>query len=145
VRAYAIVDAEDYAAVARYSWSLESTGYAKRNRSRSEPRPRKAYLHREIAGCVPGDGLEVDHLNFDRLDCRRGNLVVGTPEANRRRQRGWGGRQRGVYFAKDRGKWVAQANIGRRGESRHRTLGYFETEHEATMAVEAFWRTADAA
>ena len=40
------------------------------------------YLHREVLGLTPGDGLETDHRNGDRLDNRRSNLRVATRAQN---------------------------------------------------------------
>ena len=96
-------------------------------------------------GCVPGDGKEVDHKDFDRLNCRRSNLRVGTPAENRRNRRGNKGTTRGTFFWSERGKWVAQASVGRRGEAKRHFLGYFDTEGEAATGVAEFWEARDAA
>lgn len=62
---------------AGHRWSLHTGGYAFRREH-----GRSIYLHREILGLRPGDGLVADHVNRDRLDCRRLNLRVVTPAGN---------------------------------------------------------------
>jgi len=62
-RAWAIVDPADYPIVVRYDWAL-ADGYAARWGG--------TRMHRIILD--PPPGVEVDHINGDRLDNRRSNL-----------------------------------------------------------------------
>lgn len=99
--------------------------------------PRSLLLHRVLMGCVPGDGTEVDHVNRNRLDCRRSNLRVLDRAGN---AQNLGVQQtsvtgiRGVSFAATRrspNKYEAQVAVG--GHS-HR-LGYFASADEAAYVV----------
>lgn len=78
VRAHAQVDDLDYQRLGSLRWSLHPLGYAVR-RERRDERPRGGrrglvYLHREILKLDRRSPLAVDHVNRDRLDCRRENL-----------------------------------------------------------------------
>lgn len=96
------------------------------------------YLHREILGLVPGDGLEVDHRNRDRFDCRRENLRVVTRVENSQNVPGRPGTSahRGVAWDKARQRWRAQVMIA----GRQHQLGRFDTEDEAAAAAAAYRR-----
>jgi hypothetical protein len=92
-------------------------------------------LHRTILNAP--DDLQVDHISGDGLDCRKRNLRLATHTENARNARkrvdnasGF----KGVSWHKQRGKWVAQANV----EGRRKHLGLFDTARDAhTAYVEA--------
>lgn len=135
IRAHALVDPEDYWKLTERRWSYDaSTGYAVSN----EPgKYRNVRMHREIMGLVPGDGLEVDHANGDKLDYRRQNLRIVTRSEQMQNQRLRGGTSqfRGVSRYRD-GRWRAYCHLDRK----QKHLGYFETEAEAATAAAAFRR-----
>jgi hypothetical protein len=134
--AYALVDAADYEWLSQWHWSLDRGGYAKRGESRAGKK-RIVYLHRAVLGLEQGDGLEGDHVNGNRLDCRRSNLRVTTPRQNRQNRSklaGASSRYRGVSWHKPRRKWVAYAKLN--GRKHH--LGLFADEHEAAAVAAAF-------
>lgn len=127
----AIVDDEDYGMFAQHRWYMANIGYAMR-------RPWKApcqYLHRLIAGAKKGEF--VDHLNGNKLDCRRCNLRIATRsqnQMNRGVQRNNSLGLKGISFDKRRGKFYAR--IVTEGVKTH--LGTFSTKEEAKIAyVEA--------
>lgn len=122
VRAYALIDDED-AHLAAFAWRCHGS-YAARS-------PGTVLLHREVLGLVPGDGLQGDHINGDKLDCRRTNLRVGTQALNGQNILRTS-RYRGVTF--EAGRWRARATLG--GRNKH--LGRFNTEQEAAVAAAAF-------
>lgn len=135
VRAYALVDDEDYDRINAYRWYLAG-GYAHRH----GPRPRRVTIgmHREVLGLIPGDGVEVDHVDRDQtLDNRRSNLRCGTHALNTqnlRPQRSYKGRppaspSRGVSRWGER--WRARVMVN--GKSYF--LGYFDDEAEAARAA----------
>jgi hypothetical protein len=70
-----LLDPEDQHLLAAHRWYLASHGYVRRTSD-------DAYLHRVVAGCMPGDGLVVDHLNRCKHDNRRSNLRVGSQAEN---------------------------------------------------------------
>jgi len=135
VRAHAVVDAADYEWASRWRWWLTNWGYAKRD-ERIGGRRRAILLHRELLGLAPGDGLEGDHINGDRLDNRRSNLRVVTRAGNQQnRHYGFGASSyRGVSWHKPSGRWRAGAQLG--GKQRH--LGLFILEEDAAAAAAAF-------
>lgn len=132
VRAYTLIDAADAAYAAR-RWCLNSAGYAMRDK-------RGILLHRELLGLSRGDGLQVDHINRDRLDNRRSNLRVVTPgqqAQNKPSEHGASSPHRGVSLHKASGKWRAYGTVA--GRTTH--IGLFAAEQDAAAAVSA-WRTA---
>lgn len=76
---YAIVDEADYQELMKYRWHCDGKGYAKRTFSVNK-KPFWAHMHRQLMN--PGPGLEVDHINGDRLDNRRNNLRICTKQQN---------------------------------------------------------------
>lgn len=134
VKGYAMVDEADYSRVNRHRWHLGSNGYARRTVGPRSAR-RVVYLHRELLQ-VEG-GVQVDHLNRDRLDCRRSNLRVVTPQGNSQNtgsRAGSSSRYRGVCLFRRTGRWVASAQVN--GRAHH--LGYYENEDDAGAAAAAF-------
>lgn len=82
---FALVSDTDYQRVMdRGIWSLHINGYAYRNITENG-QTRTEYLHRFVLGLQPGDGLQVDHINGDRLNNTRGpqgNLRVVSASEN---------------------------------------------------------------
>lgn len=138
IRAHVIIDAcDDH--FAAHTWCLSGAGYAMRTLPKSKGR-RKLYLHREILGLTPGDGLQVDHIDRDPLNCRRSNLRVATAGQNAQNQASRpdsASLYRGVHWDKQRGKWYAKAELN---DVQH-WLGRYDDELEAAAVAQA-WRTA---
>lgn len=136
VRAYAVIDADDEALVNQWRWHLHSGGYAVRNVNLGADQYIKICLHRLLLGLVDGDGLQVDHINVDKLDNRRSNLRVVTHAQNMQNHPGFGGTSayRGVSWDKRDRKWRAYANVN----GRKRWIGYFADELDAAQAAAAF-------
>lgn len=129
----ALVDDEDYPAlVARGRWHFDR--YAKRVESayivggKGKHTSAVVYMHREIM--KPPVGLEVDHINGNRLDNRRSNLRLCPRNQNMwnvKHSRG-SSKYKGVSFR--RGRW--RATICCNGKSTE--LGTFLSEKEAALA-----------
>lgn len=144
VRAWALIDADDYERLVIYNWFVQdprsSTGsvYAVRNNWNGQAGiNHRVRMHREIMGLEKGDKRDVDHINGNTLDNRKANLRVVTHQQNRQNTRGWANassQYRGVSWDKSRGRWKAQASVG----GKNRLIGRFKTEEEANAAAIAF-------
>lgn len=139
--AYAQVD-PDNVHLAQYRWHLTKQGYAARRTTASTRRDRLiVLLHREVLGLAHGDGLQGDHINRDKLDCRRANLRITDATGNAQNRGSLPGSRsqyRGVYWSAQRSKWIAKAVM----DKRQIYIGLFADEHEAGRAVRA-WRIAN--
>jgi hypothetical protein len=80
----AYIDAEDFEIVSQYRWHFDGR-YATANLTRGK----KLYLHRLVLGLKQtGRKIQVDHLNENKLDCRKHNLVIRTEADHKRRHVG---------------------------------------------------------
>ena len=125
---YAMVSDCDYARLSMYAWQLTSNGYGMRHLPRVPGMPRPTRLmHREVMD-APG-GVEIDHINSDKLDNRRENLRFCERGHNQQRA-GCRSRHkyRGVKFYRNR--WVARIHFN--GEEI--SLGCFSQEATAAYA-----------
>jgi hypothetical protein len=123
-----IFDKEDGPRIAEYRWHLNA-GYAAADRPIVKgKRLPKLYMHRLIMGYR--QGLEVDHINGNKLDNRRINLRVCTRAENQRNAR----HVSGIYYNTRRKEWIAQITV----HYHNIVTGYFKTAAEAS----ASYRTA---
>lgn len=139
VKAFAMVDADDYDELSQDRWYLHSAGYAARSSGDG------ALMHRHLLGLGRGRKdqvgkatLEGDHINRNRLDNQRANLRVCSRPENRQNTsatRNSRSKHRGVGLHKASGLWRAYGYLG----GHHRSLGYFKTEEEAAEAARR-WR-----
>lgn len=126
---FALVDPADAGRVNRYKWCAgESKGayYAKRG-DYSGGKHRTVRMHTFIVGAGPG--VDVDHIDGDGLNNRRGNLRICRHienTANQRKPSSNTSGYKGVYFLG--GKWAAKI--------RTRYLGLFDTAQEAACAYD---------
>lgn len=120
-----LVSKEDKDRVKKNKWYLTKNGYVA-----SDTRDKRSlYLHRFILSGVE----EVDHINRNRLDCRRENLRPCTRSENIRN-----GSKRntntsgivGVSWDKGKNKWVARIVCN----YKQIVLGRFEYIEDATLA-----------
>ena len=132
----ALVDDEDFARVGLHKWYYHSTGYARRTVHIGHGRKHRTtgveFLHRSVIQAP--DGWQVDHINHNKLDCRRANLRLcthGQNITNRSSQARSTSQYKGVHFTKNR--W--QATIQVNGKSIY--LGRFTDEVDAALAYDA--------
>lgn len=134
--AEALVDPEDYEALAVYRWHL---GRSKGRRyARRAEEGHAILMHRVVLGLAADDALHCDHISGDGLDNRRENLRVCTHAENTQNRpavRGARSRFRGVFKESGKSSWRARQRVN--GKRTH--LGYFETELAAAMVAE-LWR-----
>jgi hypothetical protein len=126
---YAYVDAADYEVISRHHWRLVGGGYAGRYE-----KGKCVLMHRQLMN--PPKGMVVDHVSGNRLDNTRNNLHVCTPAENcrnRPKRRGSSSVYLGVYWVKQRNKWMAVICLGGK---RNRTIGYFDDETDAARAYD---------
>ncbi len=99
---FAIVDTADYEWLMQWKWHYRPTGYAFRaGKIVKGKRGKYIRMHRLIMN--PPDDMEIDHINMDGLDNRRGNLRICTKAENARNGIGRKKRKskyKGVYFNK---------------------------------------------
>lgn len=118
------VDDDDFERLAIWRWSLNGRGYAQASGGR--------FLHRVVmqAAC----GQYVDHINGDKLDCRKSNLRLCDCSQNRanaaKTQIVTSSQFKGVYRVGER--W--RAHIGKYG--RTITIGVFDDEIAAARAYD---------
>lgn len=79
-RCNAIIDNCDIDLVKQYCWNLNGS-YACTSITVSPNHQKKLLLHRLIIGEIP-KGMQVDHINRNKLDNRRENLRIVTPSQN---------------------------------------------------------------
>lgn len=131
----ALVDDEDYAALAQFRWSAHKRGksfYA----MRAKPRPEigSILMHRVIT-CA-GDGLSVDHVDGDGLNNQRHNLRVVSHQqnlCNQRKQNNTSSKFKGVCWRHDTRRWMAYITV----KGKRHYLGHFKTEKEAGKTYDA--------
>lgn len=94
------------------------------------------YAHRVawemIYGEIP-EGLEIDHIDRNPSNNRISNLRLVTSEGNSFNTGGWKNASstfKGVYWCKEKLKWVAQFNC----KDYRKHLGYFDSEDAAHLA-----------
>jgi hypothetical protein len=132
---YAVVDADDYERLNKYSWICDKGGttyYARRRIRIAKGKRRSIMMHRDILP-VP-KGMHVDHINHNGLDNRKANLRPATRKQNmwnrRKLSRKYSSKYVGVYKRFD--KWMA----GLRVDGKYVCVGRFDDEKEAARAYD---------
>lgn len=119
---FMLVDVEDVELVAGVRWYVSWNGYAT-NRSKTNGKNTNLRAHRVIMDAPLG--MDVDHINHNKLDNRKSNLRVCTRSENLSNRTG----VKGYYYAKSRNRWVVDCTfIGVSWKQ-------FRTEKEARMFV----------
>jgi hypothetical protein len=132
------IDECDMALFNSYSWYVSSNGkypYLITPIKLPDGRQATKYFHRMIMDAPPG--VEVDHISGDTCDYRHINLRLCTHAQNQQNQRktkrATSSIYKGVYWNKDREKWLAQIVVN--GKKKH--LSYFQDEIAAACAYDA--------
>ena len=109
----AIVDAEDYEYLNQWKWYY-AQGYAVRTEC-INGRQRQVLMHRVILERMGFKDFEdSDHINRNKIDNRRLNLRATTHQqntCNRGKQTSNTSGYKGVYWSKQRKKWVARIYV----------------------------------
>lgn len=139
--AYAIVDAIDAPKALANRWYLGTRGYAMRQyRDPTDPPGRKRcraeFLHRRLMGDAPVPGLEVDHIDRDKLNNRRRNLRWLSRSENEQNKAGTRAASgfRNVFFNKQRASYFARVRV----DGKQHVSKDFSTAAEAAAVAAAF-------
>jgi len=101
-----IIDDDDIAKCAVYTWHSNAAGYVQGWSKGSAKNRHRTYLHRLVAGAITGQ--VVDHVNFDVLDNRKGNLRLTINRLNIAKNRRIGGETGYKGVKKNRNKFAAR-------------------------------------
>jgi hypothetical protein len=129
----AFVDDDDHELLGQFRWRAlvrSHTVYVQREVRRSDGKWTSEMMHRRIMGLVPGDGIQVDHINHNGLDNRRANLRLATRfdnQHNRVLAKTNTSGFLGVTWARREGKWQAMV----KANGRNYWGGYHDTPEEA--------------
>ena len=129
---YAIIDNLDYERISRHKWCIASVGYAVRNIKLSNGKKSMMLMHREIMNTPKG--IQIDHINGDKLDNRKINLRLCTQQQNNRnitkprRHNKLG--IKGVRFLESRNRFSARIRVNKKEIH----LGYFPSMRSAEEA-----------
>lgn len=126
----AIVDDEDYDELSKHKWGYLNVGYASRYSHGGRALQAAVYMHVVIMGKV--EGLEIDHVNGNKLDNRRENLRHLTHSQNMQNSivKGGSSQYKGVCWDRSRSKWLASIYVYKK----HVMLGRFTDEKDAARA-----------
>jgi hypothetical protein len=87
-------------------------------------------LHRFLMRLRADDKRDVDHINGNTLDCRRGNMRIVDHQVNCQNRSG--DSETGIRGVRGKnGRWVAEITVA--GQRKH--LGTFDAQYPAAMAV----------
>lgn len=127
-----------YDLVKNYKWHFKAEAYGGYAQTNVRAKPgvggqKGLRMHRLITNAP--DGMDVDHINGDKLDNRCSNLRICTRQQNcwnvptpRHNTSGY----KGVQWRKDRQKWIAVIRV----DNNLKRVGSFDTPQEASLAYQ---------
>lgn len=125
IKASALLSDCDIARVCGHSWYINTHGYIQETRT-------GLLLHRLVMNAPKG--VQVDHINGDKLDNRRENLrLCDNTQNSHNQQRHVAGQSKYKGVRRNGKRWQAQIAIF----GIHKTLGTHDTEAEAALAYNA--------
>lgn len=131
-----IVDDEDYEKFSCYKYQRTKKGYATRHCYTSDGRRTTIQIHREIMNAPKG--MQVDHINHNKLDNRKCNLRLVTNQQNKfnskKPSHAKTSKYKGVSWRKLTGLWIAQIRVNGKDE----ILGRYDSEETAAVAYNVY-------
>lgn len=121
---FLILDDEDVELLMGLTVSKSSEGYARCGRQ---------YVHRVVMNAKRGES--VDHINMNKLDCRKANLRIATKSqnlANRGPAKHNKSGFKGVYFCRQTGRYRAEIRFN----NQRVKIGRFDTAEAAARAYD---------
>lgn len=140
---FAIIDEEDYNIISKYGWFYHPNnwpdtkeGYAcATKRENITNKPKTLRMHKLILNCPKG--MEIDHINRNKLDNRKCNLRICTKSENRHnvgvRSNSTSG-IKGISFHKLTNKWQARIQINKK----RITIGLFDNKNIALQEYKKY-------
>lgn len=132
---FALVDIDILDYLNQWKWQFDSHGYATRTQwisgGKGKGKGIKIYLHRLIMNNP--EKMRVDHINGDKLDCRKTNLRICTHSQNlmnRGKNRNNKSGLKNIFFDKARNKWKVEIKVNYK--SIH--IGRFSKKEDAINA-----------
>ena len=135
------IDDEDWDRVKGNTWYVDKDAIQKkrvyyfRSDVYNQGKKTHIFLHRVIMSCIKGDGICVDHINHNTLDCRKSNLRLATYSQNgcnkpmmHYNTAGY----KGVGWASRECKWRARITV----DKKETHIGYFMDVVEAARAYD---------
>lgn len=127
-----IVDDDDYEYLIRWKWYRDIGGYAVRVGWKNG-KAKGFFMHKIIMN--PPDGMQVDHINHNKLDNRRCNLRTCTQTQNNM-NKGFDSRNtsgyKGVSWHKSAKKWFVYIRFNKQRVN----IGLFDDPVEAAKAYD---------
>lgn len=123
--AYAIIDTDDITKINHLKWGTGWAGYV----TATNANGKKEKMHQFVFGAKKG--MDIDHINGDRLDNRKSNLRFATRSqncANSSERKTNSSGFKGVCLVRE--KWAAQVCCSYKNHH----LGYFDSKVEAAKA-----------
>jgi hypothetical protein len=127
----AIIDDDDFLRVSKNRWQLSDNGYARRT-IKVKGVYKGLLLHRFILG-ITDRKIWTDHINQNKLDCRKSNLRACTASQNKQNigvRSHNVSRYKGVEYRKDDGRYTVRIGI----DGKMLCLGSFKNPIDAAKA-----------
>ena len=134
----ALIDDADYWLIPQFKWQYAKaknakTGYAQTGIRKEDGSWTTLPMHHFLLAVT--DGYEPDHIDRNGLNNQRHNLRIANKNQNKYNttsHRGSSSIYKGVYWKKDRKKWLVRAQIN----GKRMYLGYFTDEVQAAHAYD---------
>ena len=133
-----MIDKKDFMKLSQKAWYFNGKGYAARGQRIGPRKFNKTlciYMHREILNAP--EGVEVDHINGNKLDNRRFNLRLATRSQNntnqpKQKKLNCSSRFKGVHWSNPHQAWRVRISFNHKCFE----VGLFNSEMAAAMAYD---------